>query len=731
MQLLLSINFCLTAIAAATDSDGDKDINFIIAPDNIEAKLNDQFDYIWHCLKVINATYPSELLRKLMSQHQSGIKYPIQDGKSDLRQKDLDKRILSLHTHLEAFSDKFTKDITENSNFMLHKDTLDNQLKDTLDNQFTEIFNSLQEIHNLYQSKEFLSNEEKMLSRDRLEELLVFLQNFLTEDSTKPLDGFFLASLDEETPHLLTKRNAEFNSNEPSPRIFKLSNKFDKIWHHLGKINKIYPSELLQRLISQHQKSKKHPIQHSVSEISQKDLEESILFLRERLLTCLIDQTTKNPIEGLNKNSLSILSKQLAEICSILDKIYNFCHSKTHLSNEEKAFLSNQLGEILVFSQNFPTPIVDKETSHLAKRETDSSSFVNKSSIRMELEDQFYQTWVCLGKINAIYQSKLLQELISHPKDQEFSYDESLEEISKEILDDQFIQLFIQLQKALKKQNEQLYQIKHHLKTVYKIYDLEKESLSQEEKAFLQDQLGKLLYFFHNFITETSLQDRNVERAELSSLDEIQGLLNNCEEEDFLIYPQYEYIINSQEANVSDLLKSSQTKNNIQNNFLYFNKSEGLIELRHIQLLNDDKYQDSYTTTWSIRPADVNLIKDWKKGDPISIDKTSFFSVLTMRGESLQYTLNNNKKSVRANFVCKSSNQNTYAILSIDYLEKVVVLENGPCLFVKDGDLKEWHAKDTVVLQKYGSATDTNNSHELINKTRGNERVWILLKNKL
>ena len=101
-----------------------------------------------------------------------------------------------------------------------------------------------------------------------------------------------------------------------------------------------------------------------------------------------------------------------------------------------------------------------------------------------------------------------------------------------------------------------------------------------------------------------------------------------------------------------------------------------------------------------------------------------------MRGEKLDYTLTNHKKSVRANFVCKSSNENTYTILSIDYLENIVVLKNGPCLFVQGGDLKEWHAKDTVVLQRSGSVTDTNNPHVLINKTRGSKEVWVFLKKK-
>lgn len=698
IQLLLSINFCLTAIATATGSDSDA--NFIVAPDNIEAKLNDQFDYIWHCLKAINVSYPSELLRKLMSQYQSGIKHPTQDDKINLSQKDLDKYILSLHVHLQAFSDKLTKDVLqtfsdrfakgliEHNNFMLHEGTLGNQL--------TEIFNSLQETHNLYQSKEFLSNAEKMILRDRSEELLIFLQRFLTENSTKPL-----------------------------PSIFKLINEFDKIWHHLGKINQIYPSESLQRLVSQYQKSKKYPMQHNANEINQKDLEDNIL-------------STKKAIERLNKNSLPILSKQLTEVCKALNKVYNFCHSKIHLSNEEKAFLNSQLEEILVFSQNFSTQmdvgIVNKETPRLAKREAGSFPFVDESPIRKELDNQFHQIWVCLGEMNTIHQSNLLQELISHHKDKKSSYDESAEEISKEILDNQFIHL----QKALKvcsqyqpeeeldeeskdKLNSQLDQIKHYLKSVYEIYDSKKESLSKKEKSCLHDQLEELLYFSSNFIAENSLQ--------ANSLDEIQGLLNSCEEEDFLIYPQYESIINSQEANVSDLLKSSQTKNDIQNQFLYFNKAEGLIEIQHIELSEDEEYVKPYTTTWKIRPADVNLVKGWQKKDLITIDKTGFFFKLTMRGESLEYTLNNNKKpSVRANFVCKSSDQNTYTILSIDYLENIVVLKNGPCLFVPRGDLKEWHAKDTVVLQRSGSATDTNSSHKLINKTRGDEKVWIYLK---
>ena len=397
-----------------------------------------------------------------------------------------------------------------------------------------------------------------------------------------------------------------------------------------------------------------------------------------------------------------------------------------------------------------------------------------------ELNTHFYHIGNCLENMHIIQQSKLLHGIIPHYKSIT-PQDETLEEVSLENLDYQFIQLHKDLNiysQYLSKLDEdsktklgiQFSQITHHFMVINRVYNTRKASLSKKEKGFLKNQLDNLHRSFYNFteeasknnidhygisedhygisedhygISEPSNNHINEKKdnwiavaADFESSEEeiagrvvgkIQSLLNSYKEEDSLIYPQYEYIINSQEVNVSDLLTSFQAENNTKSHFLYFNKAEGLIELQHIL---ENKDLESYTTTWKIRPADVNLIKDWQEDDLITIDKTSVFSKYTMRGESLQYILNNTNKSVRANFICKSSNQNTYTILSIDYLENIVILKNGPCLFVQRGDLKEWHVKDIVVLQRSGSVVNTNIEHELINKTR-NKTIWVCLKKRL
>lgn len=540
---------------------------------------------------------------------------------------------------------------------------------------------------------------------------------------------------------------------DPEPSIeAELSEQFYHIWHRLEKINEIYPSELLQRFITEHQQ--RISIQYDESKL-QKDLTQEITIQLIQLYRDLQAVSKHQFKEELDERSKATLDTQFMEIYKCVDEIHNLYQSKRPLSKNDQLFLNHQLEEVLVFSQNFlaegsgaslndlenSTAELDKGTLHLAKREVDSTSKPladETSPEKVELDNQFNQIWNCLDKMNAIHQSELLQSLISHHRDEEISYNESLEEVSKEALENQFIQLYKDLKVCSQYQPKeeldegskaklvvQLDQVEHCLNTIHETYDLKKASLSKEEKAFLRDQLEEIHNFSYHFIQENLLQEEN---TGISSLDKIQQLLTNCEEEDALIYPQYEYIINSQETNISDLLTSS--KNNIKSHFLYFNKAEGLLELQHIELLGDEDpkpYTEPYTTTWKIRPADVNLVKDWQEDDLITIDKTSIFSKYTMRGESLEYTLTNHNKSVRANFACKSSNQNTYTILSIDYLENIVILKNGPCLFVQDGDLKEWHVKDTVVLQRSGSVTDTNNSHELINKTR-NKTNWVSLK---
>jgi len=520
---------------------------------------------------------------------------------------------------------------------------------------------------------------------------------------------------------------------------------FYHIWDRLKKINEIYSSELLQEAILQHQENLKSPTSYDESK-SQQDLTHNILIQFNDFYIDLEKLSKYQLEEELDEDAQALLNGQFAEICKCVDRIYDL-YKKKALSKNDQFFLYHQLKELLDFSQSFlaqdssslrnTTPVneLSNGTLHFAKRATDLTSD-EFSSTEIELKNQFNQIWDHLDEINAIHRSETLQRLISHHRNAEMPYNESLEEVSREILENQLSQLNKVLEACyqyqskekpfLRDQSEELNNFSHDLITLAPLQS-EKESLSRREKAFLKGPLEDFNNFSYNLITPPPLQ---TDEVGLNSSDRIQTSLDSCKEEDSLIYSQYEYIINGQEANISELLTSSKTQSAIENQFLYFNQDEKLIEIRHIESPGDGEYVDpqTYTTTWRIRPADVNLVKDWKEQDPIIVEKTPIYSKYTMRGEKLDYTLTNQKRSVRANFVCKSSNRNIYTIQSIDYFENIVVLKNGCCLFVVVGDLGKWHAGDIVILQTDGPVTDTNNTHRLFNKTRGHEEVWILLK---
>lgn len=590
-------------------------------------------------------------------------------------------------------------------------------------------------------------------------------------------------------PDLLPQDQA---SSFESPVEFR--DQFCHIWQRLEKINEIYSSELLQEAILQHQENLENPTSYNESN-PQQDLTQNILVQFSDFYIDLEALSKYQLEEELDEDAQALLNGQFAEICKCVDRIYNL-YKKKALSKNDQFFLYHQLKELLDFSQSFlaqdssslhnATPVneLSNGTLHFVKRATRATDLIDEfsstlisdefSSTEIELKDQFNQIWDRLDEINAIHRSETFQRLISHHRDAKMSYNESLEEVSRETLENQLSQLNKVLEACYQYQSKEKLdegsraklgirfgQIKRCLSTIHEIYESKKESLSKKEKAFLRDQSEELNNFSHDLITLAPLQSEkeSLSRREkaflkgpledfnnfsynlitppplqtdevgLNSSDRIQTSLDSCKEEDSLIYPQYEYIINGQEANISELLTSSKTQSAIENQFLYFNQDEKLIEIRHIESPEDEEHV-IYTTTWRIRPADVDLVKDWEERDPITIDKTPIYSKYTMRGEKLDYTLTNQKRSVRANFVCKSSNRNIYTIQSIDYFENIVVLKNGGCLFVVEGDLGKWHAGDIVILQTDGPVTDTNNTHRLFNKTRGHEEVWILLKKK-
>ncbi|MGL4539693.1 MAG: hypothetical protein ACRCU0_01770 [Candidatus Rhabdochlamydia sp.] len=717
IQVLLSINFCLTAMTAIANSDSDSSRSFdvISEPDtdstgsfeimNDEESLNEyieQFTQIWNCLDKINNSHPSKLLENLIEQHKESIANPF-----------------------------------------LHDERLEEVSKDDLENQVTQINSSLAQILSNYETEEGLDQTVLSTQVDKIEDCLDAIHSRFRINMPNEEKAFLKQQLEQLEI---------FSQNFISPLVATLSNQFYHIWNRLGKINAIHSSKLLEGLLLQHKEDMKKiiPYKEMLEEMNKEEPELlnslalqyntnslSKEMLEEHLKKKLDDQLKQlneslklcsNQIEeALDENGKENLHVQVAQIENCAEKIHELYHSKTEpLLKEETIFLKYQLAELQRFSERL---IEDKKNQ------------ANPESSLVEWKGQFNQIWNCLNELNASHSSELLQRLIlQHEKDMQnpVPYTENQEEINKEELDNQFAQLFSTLKSYSKSQVAkdelitQYNQIEEYLDAIHNTYSFKKELL-KEEKAFLRYQLAELQHFSERLIEdkknqanpESSLIDFGQKIPEIE-LRKMQELLESYQEEDSAIYAQYEPLINNEEIHSLDFLIDSETEKS----FLYFNESEGLIEIQH-----KDENEETYTTTWKIGEADRSYMKNWKENNPITIQKTGLLSKYSMSkyllGESLEYTLNNKgKTSVRANFVCKSSQENTYPILSIDYHEKVVILKNGPCLFIQ-GNLNNWHVEDNVTLHIIGSTLDPKRPHKLINKTRpSNDPVACLLRKK-
>lgn len=685
IQVLLSINFCLTAMTAMADSDTASTGSFEIIYDASLNEYIEQFNQIWDCLDKMNNTHPSKLLESLIEQYKESIAepFPYDEHLEEVSLDDLENQVTQLNSSLAKILSNCETEEDDHS---------------ALNAQINKIEDCLDAIHKRYNSTINIPKKEKAFLKQQLEQLEIFLQNSI------------------------------------SPLVATLSNQFYHLWNRLGKINTLHSSELLQSLLLQHKEDMKKliPYKEMLEEMNKEELEllqsfalqHNVQSVPEGMLEKLLKEKLDNQLKQLSK-LLKICSNQIKEELNESDKeecriqvegiencakkIQELYYSKTEpLLKEEKVFLRHQLAEFQRFSQRL---IENKKKANL-------ESFVT------EWKWQFNQIWNCLHKLNATHPSELLQRLILQHEEnmrKPVPYSEIQEEINREELDNQFIQLlstlksYSELQETTDELIAQGNQIEEYLDVIYNIYYFKKE-LSKEESAFLREQLIEVYVFLQNFITEKAIKlidsEENFKIPEIE-LRKIQELLESCQKEDSEIYKQYEPLINNEEVHSLKFLTDFATEKR----FLYFNKSEGFIEIQH-----KEEGKNPYTTTWKIGKADEHLMKDWKPSEEIIVTETGLFSKYSMSkyllGESLEYTLNNKgKTSVRANFVCKSTQKNTYTILSIDYHENVVVLKNGPCLFIQ-GDLNNWHTEDTVVLQKTGAALDLKKSHTLINKTR-------------
>ncbi|MDR2539687.1 MAG: hypothetical protein LBC45_03685 [Chlamydiales bacterium] len=530
-----------------------------------------------------------------------------------------------------------------------------------------------------------------------------------------------IANTDVDSDTISTSTEARENQEEDYNTKL-LRSHFNQIWDCLDQMATLYHFQPLKEFIKQ-RKDIETPYEESVEEVKQEDLTKERNHFRQSLTSYLKDQ--KHPYVETNA-ALQKLRKQLSKA---LTRISFYTLHRDFSSKEKKAFSMNQfkkfqgipiLTEDIIETatlQNDHDVTIDSEVDpHALGSEVDQDNDLSA----LDLANKLNQFWDYLETIYKISPSSPLQELLSH-RNAETDH-ASLEEIDEEDLENQFQQLRNTLKTCSGYQQQgsildmQLDELQNCLLAIHDFYKSKKETLSKKKKFHVSNQLKSFQKFFADFPT----------CAILTSLDQIQMLLDSCKEEDSLIYSQYEYIMNSQEADISNLL----SKNTIENQLLHFNKAEGLMEIKHTESSEGVDSIEPYTTTWKVRPADIESVNNWREGDPIKIENTGILYKYTMRGEKLDYTLTNNKKSVRVNFVCKSSNENTYTILSIDYLENMVVLKNGPCLFVQSGDLKEWHSQDIVVLQRLGPATDKNASHKLINTTRRHDQIRVSLKKR-
>lgn len=575
--------------------------------------------------------------------------------------------------------------------------------KEELDNQFSQLGKSLKIFSNYPLAEKISEDDAKQLRSqfDAIKQLAISIYTLYKEN---------VEFLSKEETLFLKHQLEELQSssqrliNPENSLVIEWKDQFNQIWDCLDKMNVSHSSNLLDFFVLRHKEDteKSFPYDENLAEISKEDLDKQFDQLSQLFAIYFMNQTK----EAIDKPSQEKLIKQSHELDEYEKTIYTTYLSKAKsLSKEEKKFLSCELEKLQGFLQNFISPVV------------------------VELSNQFQYIWNRLDKINNIHPSELLQRLIlQHQEDmiKLIPYDKNLEEIKTKELDEQFAYLKellkicskYQFKEEISRDSEeklrmQFNAIEHFLGLIQEIYTIER--LSKEDKVFLKYRLQELVSFSQDLI--------NFE-IKLSPLSEIQELLEACQEEDLSIYAEYEPLINNEEVHSLEFLTDPTTKKS----FIYFNKNEGLIEIQH-----RPEEEEPYSTTWKIGKADMSLMEDWKKFDVITVTKTSLFAKYSMSkyllGESLEFTLNNKrKKSVRANFVCKSVRENTYTILSIDYLENMVILKNGPCLFIQ-GSLNNWDIEDTVVLQRTGSALNTKKSHNLINKTRPETVSCSLIKN--
>lgn len=757
IQLLLSINFCLTAVTAIANSDAKPNTSSMLPTDISTNDIKNDFDQIWECLDEIEIIYESKSLEEFIEEHKN------RETPYDEKSAEISSKILSEDYHEFRESLLYFLDLPDQDLDQFSKNKLASQKEKFLSHlEKIDEFYFLINQHNLKKEKLFFANQCRKFQNISFNEIL---ENSMMEEE----DFAFQNTAPDDNEENGTTSNKSFIRKQ-------FNGQFKRIWRGLERIHKNYPSsEALQASILEH-KQLKNPTGSNEEDLV-KDLDENFSFLRKKMPLLPECQLVEESLSKGKKHLIKKYFNKIIDRMQIIESLY--AENKTTLSKNTQVSLRDRLAELVSFSENFLKEDLERS---LKSHNISIDELTNKDSLHPEpssmqiLDNQLHQIWVCLENINTIHGSELLQELISHYKNVKIPYNERSEKTSKKTLENLFTQLHkdlkvcsqYQAEEELGNLNIQFNQIKSRLNFIHEIYNSKKESLSKKEKAFLSDQLIGVQKFFSTFITENSLQEESTTSDELSSLKKVQRSLDSCQEEDSSIYLQFEYIINSQEADISDLLTSSQAENNIMNHFLYFNEAEGLIEIQHEELkdemlrdegslasytdgivevqhemLGDEEYSEPYThkpymkpytTIWKIRPADVKTLKswNWQEHDGMLIGKTGFLLKYTLLGETLEYTLTHihNNESIRANFVCKSSNENTYTILSIDYFENIVVLKNGPCLFAAEGDLKQWHAGDTVILQTDGAVTDTNNTHKLFNKTRSYDKVWVLLKKK-
>ena len=345
MQLLLSVNFCLTAIGIANLTDSTDSYDFVLLDNEDaspflsnaeEARINSPFNQIWDKLAEFNQISQYQWLQDLIWQHQENITQRPFEYNEEISEEAIEFELSRLNqaTFLENMQTLYASVLSEEETRQEEQVQLDNQLRD-----ITDCFHQAKADLELAISSSSFSKKEKAL--------LIY--------QFKELEVFSIGT--------------------------KLGDQINQIWKSLSKINAIYPYQSLENRLLEHQESAARPFQYD-----REAPEQSFEFEINRLLTeserhlnhvqTSFYEPDRPYAKGVTEEQDAEIDKQFREIKSCFDEIHHTYQPKL-LQKKEKAFLSYQLQELNAFSENFVSEILDDLES------TEDDSLVSPEQARL------------------------------------------------------------------------------------------------------------------------------------------------------------------------------------------------------------------------------------------------------------------------------------------------------------------------------------------------------------